>query len=66
MSYFNNVKQVEGEIDKLSLEEAGFRNCVSVPDGAPASVANNIPQESEVSQLKTVKKTSLYSDPLSF
>lgn len=26
---------VEGEIDKLSLEEVGFINCVSVPDGAP-------------------------------
>ncbi|XP_021907538.1 primase homolog protein-like, partial [Carica papaya] len=30
---------VEGEIDKLSMEEAGFRNCVSVPDGAPPSVS---------------------------
>jgi len=27
---------VEGEIDKLSLETAGFNYCVSVPDGAPA------------------------------
>lgn len=27
---------VEGEMDKLSLEVAGFPNCVSVPDGAPA------------------------------
>lgn len=27
---------VEGEIDKLSVEAAGFNNCVSVPDGAPA------------------------------
>lgn len=26
---------VEGEIDKLSIETAGFTNCVSVPDGAP-------------------------------
>lgn len=26
---------VEGEIDKLSCEEAGFQSCVSVPDGAP-------------------------------
>lgn len=26
---------VEGEIDKLSLAVAGFRNAVSVPDGAP-------------------------------
>lgn len=27
---------VEGEVDKLSLHVAGFKNCVSVPDGAPA------------------------------
>lgn len=27
---------VEGEIDKLSVEMAGFKSCVSVPDGAPA------------------------------
>jgi twinkle protein len=32
---------VEGEIDKLSLEVAGFKNCVSVPDGAPAVTAKN-------------------------
>lgn len=29
---------VEGECDKLAIEEAGFRNVVSVPDGAPAKV----------------------------
>ena len=29
---------VEGECDKLALEEAGLRNVVSVPDGAPAKV----------------------------
>ncbi|RVX15731.1 Twinkle-like protein, chloroplastic/mitochondrial [Vitis vinifera] len=33
---------VEGEIDKLSMEEAGFYNCVSVPDGAPASVSTKV------------------------
>lgn len=27
---------VEGEIDKLSIEVAGFTSCVSVPDGAPS------------------------------
>ena len=27
---------VEGEIDKLSVEVAGYTSCVSVPDGAPA------------------------------
>ncbi|GAB4852233.1 hypothetical protein Ancab_016425 [Ancistrocladus abbreviatus] len=30
---------VEGEIDKLSMEEAGFSNCVSVPGGAPQKVS---------------------------
>ncbi|GMH31042.1 hypothetical protein Nepgr_032885 [Nepenthes gracilis] len=30
---------VEGEIDKLSMEEAGFCNCVSVPGGAPRKVS---------------------------
>jgi len=29
---------VEGEIDKLSLEEAGYQNATSVPAGAPAAV----------------------------
>ncbi len=29
---------VEGEMDKLSLEEAGFKNVMSVPDGAPGKV----------------------------
>jgi len=29
---------VEGEMDKLALEEAGFKNVVSVPDGAPGKV----------------------------
>lgn len=29
---------VEGQIDKLSLEEAGFKNCVSVPNGAKSKL----------------------------
>lgn len=32
---------VEGEMDALSLEVAGFRNCISVPDGAPAPNTKN-------------------------
>ena len=32
---------VEGEIDKLSLDEAGFKNCLSVPDGAPSPTSKN-------------------------
>ncbi|XP_056692781.1 twinkle homolog protein, chloroplastic/mitochondrial isoform X1 [Spinacia oleracea] len=31
---------VEGEMDKLAMEEAGLRNCVSVPDGAPSKVSD--------------------------
>ncbi|XP_058197009.1 primase homolog protein-like isoform X2 [Rhododendron vialii] len=34
---------VEGEIDKLSMEESGFLNCVSVPDGAPVKVSAKLP-----------------------
>ncbi|CAN6689368.1 unnamed protein product [Malus baccata var. baccata] len=36
----NDIIIVEGEIDKLAMEEAGFRNCVSVPDGAPPKVSS--------------------------
>jgi twinkle protein len=32
---------VEGEVDKLSLEVAGFRSVVSVPNGAPPPNAKN-------------------------
>jgi twinkle protein len=32
---------VEGEMDKLSLYEAGIKHTVSVPDGAPAPTAKN-------------------------
>jgi len=32
---------VEGEMDKLSLEVAGFVSCVSVPDGAPTPETKN-------------------------
>jgi hypothetical protein len=40
---------VEGEIDKLSMEEAGYRNCVSVPDGAPPKVSSKLPDKDQVS-----------------
>lgn len=32
---------VEGEMDKLSVEEAGFTNCVSPPNGAPSPESKN-------------------------
>ena len=34
---------VEGELDKLALEEAGHLNCISVPDGAPRFVKEGEP-----------------------
>ncbi|BAT87716.1 Twinkle-like protein [Vigna angularis] len=45
----NDIIIVEGEMDKLAMEEAGFLNCVSVPDGAPASVSSKDlpPQEQD-------------------
>ncbi|XP_068654286.1 twinkle homolog protein, chloroplastic/mitochondrial-like [Aristolochia californica] len=44
----SDIIVVEGEMDKLSMEEAGFRNCVSVPDGAPAKVSEKeLPTEEE-------------------
>uniref|UniRef100_A0ACD6A773 Uncharacterized protein n=1 Tax=Avena sativa TaxID=4498 RepID=A0ACD6A773_AVESA len=41
----HDVIIVEGEIDKLSMEEAGYRNCVSVPDGAPPQVSDKLPDK---------------------
>jgi len=37
----------EGEIDKLSIEVAGFQNAVSVPDGAPKQAKAEIPDPDE-------------------
>ena len=43
------LRQVEGEMDKLAMEEAGFRNCVSVPDGAPSRVSDkDVPSPDQV------------------
>ncbi|CAK7357360.1 unnamed protein product [Dovyalis caffra] len=43
---------VEGEMDKLAMEEAGFRNCVSVPDGAPPAVSSKeLPPKQEASRI---------------
>ncbi|KAL8508285.1 hypothetical protein ACS0TY_018756 [Phlomoides rotata] len=44
----SDVIIVEGEMDKLAMEEAGFKNCVSVPDGAPPKASNKeLPSEEE-------------------
>jgi len=39
----NVIIIVEGECDKLAMEQMGFRNCVSVPDGAPSKVSGSVP-----------------------
>ncbi|XP_059638244.1 uncharacterized protein LOC132280134 [Cornus florida] len=39
ISNTSDIIIVEGEVDKLAMEEAGFRNCVSVPDGAAPPVS---------------------------
>jgi len=37
---------VEGECDKLALLQAGYTNCVSVPDGAPSKVSETgVPED---------------------
>lgn len=58
---------VEGEIDKLSIEVAGFLNCVSVPDGAPSPTAKNYASKFEFLEnceefLKRMKKIILAVD----
>lgn len=38
-------------MDKLAMEEAGYRNCVSVPDGAPPKASppdKDVPPEEQV------------------
>jgi len=52
---------VEGEIDKLSVEVAGFKSCVSVPDGAPTPNTKNYASkfdflESALAKIDPVKK----------
>lgn len=45
---------VEGEIDKLSFEMIGLKNCISVPDGAPSP--NTKTYEMKFSYLETCSK----------
>ncbi|CAL9169005.1 unnamed protein product [Musa hybrid cultivar] len=43
----SDVIIVNGEIDKLSMEEAGFPNCISVPYGLPEQSSKELPAEDE-------------------
>ncbi|XP_045086924.1 twinkle homolog protein, chloroplastic/mitochondrial isoform X2 [Aegilops tauschii subsp. strangulata] len=56
---------VEGEIDKLSMEEAGYCNCVSVPDGAPAQVSNKLPDKDHDKKYSYLWNCKEYLDPAS-
>ncbi|XP_008807186.2 twinkle homolog protein, chloroplastic/mitochondrial-like isoform X2 [Phoenix dactylifera] len=61
----NDIIIVEGEVDKLSMEEAGYRNCVSVPDGAPAKVSEEIPNEKEDKKFQYLWTCKEYLDKAS-
>ncbi|KAL2484177.1 Twinkle-like protein [Forsythia ovata] len=57
---------VEGEIDKLSMEEAGFLNCVSVPDGAPQTVSlTELPSSEKDSRFQYLWNCKDYLDKVS-
>lgn len=51
---------VEGEIDKLSLEVAGMKNGVSVPDGAPAVTAKNYEAKFDFMAAPEVEKIAVH------
>lgn len=58
---------VEGEIDKLSVEVAGYKNCMSVPDGAPSPNTREYAAkfsflESAEEQLATAKRIIIAVD----
>lgn len=66
------VYVVEGEIDALTMIEAGFTNVVSVPNGSPNKISNNLidPQEDKAfnflwrsnDKLSKVKKFIIATD----
>ena len=51
---------VEGEMDKLSFEEAGYKNCISVPNGASNRKMNYLDSCEDI--LNNVKKVYLATD----
>ncbi|XP_057537802.1 twinkle homolog protein, chloroplastic/mitochondrial-like isoform X1 [Amaranthus tricolor] len=57
---------VEGEMDKLAMEEAGFRNCVSVPDGAPSRVSDkDVPSPDQDTKYQYLWNCKQYFDKAS-
>ncbi|KAL3616807.1 hypothetical protein CASFOL_039201 [Castilleja foliolosa] len=62
----NDIIIVEGEMDKLAMEEAGFKNCVSVPDGAPAKVSNKaLPSEEKDTKYQYLWNCKEYTEKAS-
>ncbi len=55
---------VEGEMDKLALEEAGFLNVISVPDGAPKQVKDEDPDPEHDAKFSYVWNCKAWLDPL--
>lgn len=51
---------VEGEIDKLSVEVAGFPSCVSVPDGAPAADSKSYESKFDFLDAPEIAKASMH------
>tara|TARA_R100000655_G_scaffold109881_1_gene166112 strand:+ start:1315 stop:3036 length:1722 start_codon:yes stop_codon:yes gene_type:complete len=51
---------VEGEMDKLSLEEAGYTSVVSVPDGAPAVESKNYDSKFDFMGCEELAKVSTH------
>ena len=47
------------------MDEAGYRNCVSVPDGAPPKVSIKIPDRDQVrNYFLVLVKVNLYRQPI--
>lgn len=51
---------VEGEMDKLSVEVAGFTSCVSVPDGAPTPNTKNYDSKFDFMSAPELEKVKLH------
>lgn len=56
---------VEGEIDKLSVEEAGFCNCVSVPGAGAGKNSANLPPMEKDAAFRYLWNSKQYMDKVS-
>ncbi|KAJ1260337.1 hypothetical protein BS78_10G224600 [Paspalum vaginatum] len=65
IKHADDIIIVEGEIDKLSMDEAGYRNCVSVPDGAPPKVSSKIPDKEQDKKYQYLWNCKEYLDSAS-